>query len=254
MRTDLERAEDRVVIYSPFITESRIGELHTSFLSCADRGVPVFVVTKTQGERSQGERATYGALIRTLESWGVVVIPKKGMHEKLVFVDDDVLWSGSLNPLSYSNTREIMERRQSGPVSADYQKTLRMGELISQYHDGAPHCPICGSEMVATEGAGDPYYWKCSGDDDCYRRSIDDEPLTDEIRCRTCGAAVAFGAWGQRDAWRCTENTRHRMWISRSHLRLPKMAAIVPKADLHRMCKAWGLNPDSLSPHTGRLF
>src|SRR3974390_925207 len=60
-----------VVIYSPFITENRIGELHTALLSCADRGVQVFVVTKTQGERSKGERATYSDLLMTLESWGV---------------------------------------------------------------------------------------------------------------------------------------------------------------------------------------
>jgi len=135
------------VIYSPFITENRIGELHTALLSCADRGVQVFVVTKTQGERSKGERATYSDLLMTLESWGVVVIPKKNMHEKLVFVDDDVIWSGSLNPLSYSYTQEIMERRQSKPVSSDFQKTLRMGELVAEYHDGPPHCPICGNEL-----------------------------------------------------------------------------------------------------------
>jgi hypothetical protein len=254
LRFDLEHARRRVVIYSPFITENRIGELHTALLSCVDRAVQVFVVTKTQGERSQGDRATYGQLINTLESWGVIVIPKKNMHEKLVFVDDDVLWSGSLNPLSYSNTQEIMERRQSKPVSSDFQKTLRMGELVAEYQEGPPRCPICGHEMVATEGVDDPYYWKCSGDDDCYKRSIDEEKLTDEIRCRTCGGEVEFGAWGERDAWRCKENYRHRIWVSRSHLRLPKMAAIVPKADLRRMCKKWGLDPETLNPRAGRLF
>ena len=35
LRYDLEHANRRVVIYSPFITENRIGELNTSFLSCA---------------------------------------------------------------------------------------------------------------------------------------------------------------------------------------------------------------------------
>jgi hypothetical protein len=254
LRSDLESARRRVVIYSPFITEKRIGELHTALLSCADRGVQVFVITKTQGERSGGERATYAEHIRTLESWGVVVIPKKNMHEKLVFVDDDVIWSGSLNPLSYSNTQEIMERRASRPVVTDFQKTLRMGELVAEYQNGPPHCPICGHEMVATEGVDDPYYWKCSGDDDCYKRSIDEEKLTDEIHCRTCGGDVEFGAWGERDAWRCKENFRHRIWVSRSHLRLPKMAAIVPKADLRRMCKKWGLDPETLSPRSDRLF
>ena len=212
------------------------------------------MVTKTQAERSKTERGTYGSLIRSLESWGAVVIPKKGMHEKLVFVDDDVVWIGSLNPLSYSNTEEIMERRHSRLVSADYQKTLRITELVSEYRDGAPLCPICRSEMVATEGKDEPYYWKCSGEAGCYTRSIDDEPIGEELRCKNCGAPVEFRSTEKRDAWRCTDNPKHWMPVARTHLRLPKMAAIVPKADLRRMAKAWGLDPDTLGTRAGRLF
>jgi hypothetical protein len=193
-------------------------------------------------------------MIHALVSWGTVVVPKRNMHEKLVFIDDDIVWSGSLNPLSYSNTQEIMERRASRMVSTDYQKTLRLSELVDEYDNGPPLCPICRSEMVATEGRDQPYYWKCSGDGDCYTRSIDEAPITEELHCHNCGGAVEFRATDTRDVWRCVENSRHWMRVSRTHLRLPKMAAIVPKKDLRRLCKAWHLDPESLTPLTGRLF
>ena len=253
LRNDLANAKERVVIYSPFLTENRIAQLHTSILAAVERGVRVFVVTKTITDRNERDKATYRALNRTLMEWGVVIVPKAGMHEKLVFVDDDIIWVGSLNPLSFSNTQETMERRKSTAVSSDYAKTIRLSELVREYRDGRPSCPICRSEMIATEGRDDPYYWKCC-QPDCYTRSIDEPPIGDEILCHSCGAAVAFGKWGEADAWRCVENSRHRQNVGRTHLRLPKMQAIVPPPDLRRLAKKWNIELETEGTPGGRLF
>jgi len=249
LMTDIANAKGQVVIYSPFITQNRVTELQTAFLAAIERGVRVFVVTKTLSDRGQREKATYRQLMTALEEWGVRVVPKQGMHEKLVLVDDEIVWVGSLNPLSYSNTQEIMDRRQNRIVAADYAKTIRLAELVGEYRDGLPRCPICGSQMVASEGRDDPYYWKCL-QEDCYTRSIDEAPITDQIMCHNCGGQVEFGKWGERDAWRCVENPRHRQWIARTHLRLPKMQAIVPRRDLTRMMKQWGLTLETSKPDT----
>ncbi len=253
LRNDLAKAKERVVIYSPFLTENRIAQLHTSILAAVERGVRVFVVTKTITDRNERDKATYRALNRMLMDWGVVIVPKAGMHEKLVFIDDDIIWVGSLNPLSFSNTQETMERRKSTAVSSDYAKTIRLRELVREYREGRPTCPICRSEMIAAEGRDDPYYWKCV-EQDCYTRSIDEPPIGDEILCHNCGAAVAFGKWGDSDAWRCVENSRHRQNVARTHLRLPKMQAIVPGPDLRRLAKKWNIDLNAHRAEVGRLF
>jgi hypothetical protein len=111
---DLARARTRVVVYSAFMTANRIGFLQPQLRDAIDRGIELYVVTRAFDDLKKGERAEYERLERTLTDWGVVVIHKRHMHEKLVFVDDDVLWCGSLNPLSFSNTHEVMERRVSG--------------------------------------------------------------------------------------------------------------------------------------------
>jgi hypothetical protein len=180
-----------------------------------------------------------------------LVIPKQGMHEKLIFIDEGILWSGSLNPLSFSNTQEVMERRKSPAVVSDFSKTLRLKELVDEYRGGRPTCPICGSWMLAAEGRDDPYYWKCI-EVDCYTRSIDEAPIGEEILCHNCGGPVEYGTWGEADAWRCVENRHHHQKIARTHLRLPKMQEVVPKADLRRMQKKWGLASSSTGPN--RLF
>jgi len=108
-----------------------------------ERGTQVCVITKPHCDRGKKEIPQYQFLEKTLEEWGVIVVHKQRMHEKLIFIDDTILWEGSLNPLSHSDTAEHMERRVSKKVVQEYEKTLRMRELLQEYAGGPPACPIC---------------------------------------------------------------------------------------------------------------
>ena len=113
------------------------------------------------------------------------MIHKRGAHEKLVFIDNAILWVGSLNPLSFSNTQEVMERRNNPVIVEDYLKTIRLNELIAEYAHECPKCPCCGNEIVAAEGRDEPFYWQCVGCD--YSRSAHEPHLADGIlRCQKC--------------------------------------------------------------------
>jgi hypothetical protein len=174
-------------------------------------------------------------LEKILSDWGIAVIHKQGMHEKLIFIDDGILWSGSLNPLSFSNTQEVMERRANQSVVQDFARTLRLEELLGEYKAGSPSCPYCGSEVVASEGKHEPYFWRCV-ENNCYTRSIDEPTIEGGIVvCTKCGGAVECGEWGGKPAWRCLENRRHHQKIARTHLRLPKMREVIPKRELQKL-------------------
>lgn len=240
---DLEAATKRVVIFSPFLTNERVGTMQPALRGAVDRGVRVWVVTKEHKERGRGLQ-NYRQIEDALRSWGVTVVHKSRMHEKLVFVDDEVLWHGSLNALSFTDTQEIMERRRSRAVVEDYERTLRLADLLAAYDAQETVCPFCGSEVVAAEGKNEPFYWRCV-EDGCYTRSIGDPmPKNGLVVCSSsgCGEAVRFGYWGDDPHWRCEVNHRHRMRIVRSHLRLPKMRAIVPTRELAKLDKAFGLD------------
>jgi hypothetical protein len=114
--------------------------------------------------------------------------------------------------------------------------------LLSVQGTPMSSCPICGAEMVAAEGADQPYYWRCVNDD-CYTRGIDQPyPFDGLLRCAACNATVEFGYWGNYPHWRCSANNRHRQKIFRSHLRLPKMVALIPKREIHKVCKIFGID------------
>jgi len=236
--TDLARAEWRVVIYSPFITQGRLSMLQAHLRAAVERDVSVFVVTRSHDDRRKRELPEYRRLERALADWGVVVIHKRRMHEKLVFMDYEILWAGSLNPLSHSDTQEIMERRASRKVVEDYTSKLHLEDLIEEYHGGAPICPICCCEVVGAEGPREPLYWRCTNGDCGYKRDVD-EPIPEGGVILCCGAPVEYGEWGGKAAWRCVKNRRHHQRISRAHLLLPEMRALVPKAELRRLDKVF---------------
>jgi hypothetical protein len=231
---DLAAASERVVIYSPFMTVDRVGRLEPHLRAAVERGAQVWVITKSLEERTN-DRGVYAELEQAVRNWGVRLVHKRGMHEKLVMIDGRVLWQGSLNPLSFSSTQEIMERRVSREIVTDYASVLRLDDLLAAYRNNETTCPYCGSEVVAAEGPNEPFYWRCVVDG-CFSRSIGDQmPVDGRVVCRTCGGTLEF-RWPHDDPfWRCTQNHRHRQPLARTHLRLPKMREIVPSAELKKL-------------------
>lgn len=237
LASDFEAANKRIIIYSPFATTDRISFLLPLLQAAVERGVEVYVVTKALSERRNTELPIYRKIEEQLADVGVAVIHKLRMHEKLVFIDEDVTWSGSLNPLSFSNTQEIMERRKSKAVLKDYFQILRLHELISACRTPEGTCPICGDEMIAAEGVDQPYYWRCVNDE-CFTRGVDQPyPFDGVLTCSNCNAPVEYGYWGNYPHWRCTANNRHRQMIFKSHLRLPRMTALVPRDERRKLCR-----------------
>ncbi|HEX8861911.1 MAG TPA: AAA domain-containing protein [Actinomycetes bacterium] len=240
LHADLAAARHRIVIYSPFATLERVGRLEPHLRGAVERGVEVWVVTKTLEERGR-DRQLYEQIERGLRSWGISVAHKRHMHEKLVLIDDDVLWQGSLNPLSYSATQEVMERRQNREIAGDYASVLRLGEFLGAYGAGQTTCPYCGSEVVAAEGRDDPYYWRCVADD-CFSRSIGDPmPVDGRVVCRRCQGKLEFRWPSEEPFWRCTDNHHHRQPLARSHLRLPRMRELIPAHELRTLDRQFGI-------------
>ena len=116
------------------------------------------------------------------------------MHEKLVFVDDELLWSGSLNSLSFTDTQEVMERRVSRAVVDDYARVLGLDALLAAHEAREDRCPVCNGELVAAESRnGDPFYWRCLVPD-CYTRSLDRPAPRDGLfPCVAAAAQLSSG-------------------------------------------------------------
>ncbi len=111
LRDDFDQCRTSTVIVSPYLTRNRVEELKPEILRMKRRGVIVTVITKALTEYDYGQDA-----LRLLESLGCVVKQRPKTHEKIVFVDNQIAYYGSLNTLSHRDSKETMYRFEGDQV------------------------------------------------------------------------------------------------------------------------------------------
>ena len=125
---DLVRADHKVIIESPFITTSRMELLYPVFVRLLARQIMVYLITRDpvdHDDEFMRDQSTNEIL--QCKELGVNVSLLKGHHHrKLAIIDSDILWEGSLNILSFSNSREIMRRIEGEKHVREMQKFLKL--------------------------------------------------------------------------------------------------------------------------------
>lgn len=117
---DLDTSTQRVVIFSPFVTQRRLEQILPVLRTLMNRGVLVTVFTKAAHELRDPQ------LLTAMRDEGVVVHERHGMHEKVVIVDHDVTYVGSLNLLSNTGrTGEIMLRLKGQDTTGKIAQWMR---------------------------------------------------------------------------------------------------------------------------------
>ncbi len=112
--SDLKHADSEILIESPFIANYRTDTLLPVFKRLRKKGVRVRINTRNPRHHEQELRIQAWQSIKKLRAVGVKVKFYDDMrHRKLAVIDRVVLWEGSLNILSQSNSKEIMRRTYS---------------------------------------------------------------------------------------------------------------------------------------------
>lgn len=110
---DLRRATQSVIIESPFITRRRMDHLLPILMKLRRRGVRVVVNTRCPEEHNEAYAIQAEDAVAAMQEIGVRVFYTVRHHRKLAVIDDEILWEGSLNILSQSDSCEIMRRSVS---------------------------------------------------------------------------------------------------------------------------------------------
>lgn len=224
---DIHSFKKRLIVYSAFMTEARLSTLLPAFSDAIRAGKQIIVVTKALSDRGKSELAQYQKCEEELRNIGVSVLHKKGMHEKLIFVDSNAVWIGSLNALSFTGlTGEVMQRHADRELTAEYEKLFDIEHICGAIENTYEQkCPICGDEMIVKESDEGGIYWQCVAGD--YSRNVAQQyPLDGILRCK-CGAPYVF-AMKNEPRWVCSEDSRHYQKMRESDLKLEKMAALIP--------------------------
>lgn len=200
---DFEGSRKSIVIYSGFITEQRVAVYESIFRRKILQGHKIRCVTRPPRRNGNIPEENGKAALNGLEMFGCVVDTRGDIHEKVVIIDDEIVWFGSLNPLSHTaKTAEVMARVVGKQIALQLVAFLALdkgmkpdeAEGISTRKEN-PRCPKCGARVAFMKGRYGPY-WEC---EDCeWRENVEKQKKSERATtilgsqeapmCPECGA------------------------------------------------------------------
>ncbi|WP_405014087.1 AAA domain-containing protein [Kitasatospora sp. NBC_01539] len=118
---DLRQAAKSVEIYCAFLDPGPVRYWSGPLRELGARGVQVTVFT-----RDHSSTPHKAALVKNLQAAGCRVEQRERMHEKVLIVDESVLWHGSLNLLCNSGPTDLMMR------VTDHEACRRVRRIIDR--------------------------------------------------------------------------------------------------------------------------
>jgi ssDNA-binding Zn-finger/Zn-ribbon topoisomerase 1 len=166
VKVDFLTAKNSIVIFSGFVTPRRVAEYGDLFRSKIAEGVKIRCVTRPPHLNGSIPPAAGKQALDALEGIGCVVDCRSRIHQKVILIDNETVWHGSLNALSHAHyTEESMTRvvntGLARALSASMAKRRYSGEkaagLVTQPEN--PRCERCGSRTVYADGRHGPYFY-----------------------------------------------------------------------------------------------
>ncbi len=114
---DIKDAAQTITIESPYLTERRALQFSKIFKKLHKRGVHIRINTREPRHHDKFLEIQAWKAIKVLRKSKVKVYLCNDMrHRKLAIIDNKILWDGSLNIMSQSNSKEIMRRCHSATL------------------------------------------------------------------------------------------------------------------------------------------
>jgi ssDNA-binding Zn-finger/Zn-ribbon topoisomerase 1 len=166
VEADIANAKDSIVIFSGFVTPARVAKLGDLLRLKTANGINVRCVTRPPKLNGTMELARSKNALDALERINCIVDCRARIHEKIVLIDKEIVWHGSLNVLSHTHrTDESMTRIANAglarALAANMSKRRVSSDMALQTVGEAenPRCETCGSRSVYNEGKYGPYFY-----------------------------------------------------------------------------------------------
>lgn len=139
---DLAHAQNELIIFSPFLTSDRFGKLHLIFTQLLNKGVDIYLITRSPNQQPITMKGSKEVIIK-LKEMGVTVKFRQSMHEKIAIIDREIKWIGSLNILSHNSNKEYMERMKGESSAKEIFDKFNLEELLINQNINGEFCPTC---------------------------------------------------------------------------------------------------------------
>lgn len=127
---DLGNAHSEVIIESPFITTARMSKLLPVLAKTRQRSVRIIINTRNPDDHEGTYRRQALDAIYDMQSLGIKVVYTVGHHRKIAIIDSHILWEGSLNILSFSDSAEVMRRVNSSEAAMQMRNFIKLDKFM----------------------------------------------------------------------------------------------------------------------------
>ena len=127
---DLSSARHSVVVESLYLTERRVRQFSKLLKRKVKEGVGIVLYTRNPRHHDKILEIQAWKALEILKDSGARIFMCDDMrHRKLSIIDNQVLWEGSLNILSQSDSCEIMRRTHSAVLCSQMRRFIKLGNL-----------------------------------------------------------------------------------------------------------------------------
>lgn len=121
---DIKSAHKEVLIVCPFMRKNRITQLSKFFLQAVLNGAKVTVITRPPEDFKEADQKAVKENTEILKNCGVDVIHKSDFHQKFTVIDNQIVWYGSVNFLSFGTNEESVMRFVSFDIAGELTDTV----------------------------------------------------------------------------------------------------------------------------------
>lgn len=121
---DIRTAAKEILIVSPFMRKGRITQLVKNLTEAILNGASVTIVTRPPEDFKDKDRETVAKNISLLQDYGIKVIQKSGFHQKFTIIDQEIVWYGSVNFLSFGISEESIMRFTNVDIAGQLMDTV----------------------------------------------------------------------------------------------------------------------------------
>ncbi len=120
---DVAQARQSVLIFSPFAAPRRVQWLASALEQCAQKRIPVTIVMRSPEALPERSRKGAQIAVEGLKSQNCSLVFRSDIHQKYAIIDDNIVWYGSINLLSFGSSQESMMRLVSSSIARELMKT-----------------------------------------------------------------------------------------------------------------------------------
>jgi hypothetical protein len=217
---DLNAASDSIFGLAPYFGEYRWPRIQPLIGAALKRGLKVTLVTPPLAEVEN--RSYVDKVIKNLRDLGAVVVSASGVHGKDVIIDEQIIYTGSMNWSSNRGRSEEVHRIHAPQYAKQCLQDMQAKHIrqAAIHEDGTPRvCPHCGWPIQIVNQRQQHGTWdfqamkvgctnpNCEG----YLRNIDERPsFRNAPVCKVDGRTKYRRVRrGKGEVWQCPKHPKN---------------------------------------------